>query len=165
MMEGGNKGPATPVRTKVHRRLSSVFIPPHPPILQRTVTVVSNAVTPVSSKFGFRPTTLPNEREVIPNCLSEPGVRRYQLHNYLHYCSNKIATTKYNLLTFIPKNLWEQFHRVANIYFVVIACLNWIPALQAFNKYVGMIPVGIVLLLTACKVGCLLLSDGFITFE
>uniref|UniRef100_A0A9J2PPK4 Phospholipid-transporting ATPase n=1 Tax=Ascaris lumbricoides TaxID=6252 RepID=A0A9J2PPK4_ASCLU len=147
-MERGNE---TTGRVKVHRRLSSVFIPPQPPILERTATLVNNVVTPVSTKFRLRAGTLSNEREVIPNCLAERGVHRYQLHNYRHYCGNKITTAKYTLLTFIPKNLWEQFHRIANLYFVIIACLNWIPALQAFNRYVGMIPVGLILLLTACK--------------
>src|SRR3989338_700372 len=33
---------------------------------------------------------------------------------------NKISTTKYNLLTFIPKNLIEQFKRIANLYFLFI---------------------------------------------
>jgi hypothetical protein len=25
------------------------------------------------------------------------------------HCSNKVSNTKYNLINFIPKNLWEQF--------------------------------------------------------
>jgi len=36
------------------------------------------------------------------------GVPIYQ------YTNNKIRTSKYTLLTFIPQNLYEQFHRVAN---------------------------------------------------
>jgi len=30
------------------------------------------------------------------------------------YVNNKIRTSKYTLLSFIPTNLYEQFHRVAN---------------------------------------------------
>eukprot|EP00833_Pecoramyces_ruminatium_P008870 jgi/Orpsp1_1/1182902/evm.model.c7180000083124.1 len=30
------------------------------------------------------------------------------------YINNKIRTSKYTLLNFIPANLYEQFHRVAN---------------------------------------------------
>ena len=37
-----------------------------------------------------------------------------------HLALHSISTTKYNLLTFFPKNLFEQFHRVANIYFLII---------------------------------------------
>jgi len=36
------------------------------------------------------------------------GVPLYQ------YTNNKLRTSKYTLLTFIPQNLYEQFHRVAN---------------------------------------------------
>jgi len=30
------------------------------------------------------------------------------------YINNKIRTSKYTLLNFIPANLYEQFHRIAN---------------------------------------------------
>lgn len=40
------------------------------------------------------------------------------------YPRNKIRTAKYTPLTFIPKNLWLQFHNVANIYFLFIVILQ-----------------------------------------
>ena len=40
------------------------------------------------------------------------------------YPRNKIRTAKYTPLTFIPKNLWLQFHNVANIYFTFIVILQ-----------------------------------------
>lgn len=33
--------------------------------------------------------------------------------------TNEISTSKYNLVTFLPKNLLEQFSRLANLYFLV----------------------------------------------
>jgi hypothetical protein len=36
-------------------------------------------------------------------------------HPNKDYLSNHISTTKYTLLSFIPKNLFEQFHRQAGI--------------------------------------------------
>lgn len=50
--------------------------------------------------------------------------------------SNRIRTTRYNILTFIPKNLFEQFHRVANVYFAVLIALNWVPVINAISKTV-----------------------------
>ncbi|MDP2434900.1 MAG: hypothetical protein Q8P67_04090, partial [archaeon] len=41
---------------------------------------------------------------------------------------NYVSTTKYTLWNFLPKNLWEQFHRIANIYFVFIAIITLTPA-------------------------------------
>lgn len=37
--------------------------------------------------------------------------------------SNSISTTKYSLVSWLPKSLWEQFRRIANIYFLVISAL------------------------------------------
>jgi Phospholipid-translocating ATPase N-terminal len=41
-----------------------------------------------------------------------------------HYPRNKIRTAKYTPLTFIPKDLWSQYHNVANIYFTFIVILQ-----------------------------------------
>ena len=39
------------------------------------------------------------------------------------YARNKIRTAKYTPLSFIPKNLWFQFHNIANIYFLFVIVL------------------------------------------
>ncbi|KAH7547145.1 hypothetical protein FEM48_Zijuj01G0278400 [Ziziphus jujuba var. spinosa] len=43
------------------------------------------------------------------------------------YRSNAISTTKYNFFTFLPKALFEQFRRVANLYFLLAALLSLTP--------------------------------------
>nr|XP_020454825.1 probable phospholipid-transporting ATPase VD [Monopterus albus] len=68
-----------------------------------------------------------------------------------NYKSNVIRTTKYNLLTFIPMNLFQQFHRVANLYFLFLALLNWVPVVEAFQKEITMIPLLVVLTVIAIK--------------
>lgn len=45
----------------------------------------------------------------------------------LNYKGNYVSTTKYTAANFVPKSLFEQFRRVANIYFLVIACLSFSP--------------------------------------
>ena len=67
------------------------------------------------------------------------------------YLNNRIRTTKYTLLSFIPRNLFEQFHRFANLYFLFIVLLNRVPAINAFGKEISMIPVIPVLIVTAVK--------------
>ncbi|KAG8142419.1 hypothetical protein E2320_006332 [Naja naja] len=67
------------------------------------------------------------------------------------YAKNRIRTTKYRLWSFIPRNLFEQFHRVANLYFLFIALLNWVPAVEAFRKEITMIPLCVVLTIIAVK--------------
>ncbi|XP_061634597.1 phospholipid-transporting ATPase VA [Phyllopteryx taeniolatus] len=68
-----------------------------------------------------------------------------------HYADNKIKTTKYTLLSFLPKNLFEQFHRFANVYFVFIALLNFVPVVNAFQPELALAPVVFILSVTAIK--------------
>uniref|UniRef100_A0A673BG61 Phospholipid-transporting ATPase n=1 Tax=Sphaeramia orbicularis TaxID=375764 RepID=A0A673BG61_9TELE len=67
------------------------------------------------------------------------------------YKGNTIRTTKYSLLTFIPMNLFQQFHRAANLYFLFLALLNWVPVVEAFQKEITMIPLLVVLTVIAIK--------------
>lgn len=68
-----------------------------------------------------------------------------------YFPGNAIKTTKYTPLLFIPMNLFEQFHRLANIYFVGLAILNFVPLVNAFEPTVAMIPILIIMSLTALK--------------
>ncbi|GLD65450.1 probable phospholipid-transporting ATPase VA [Lates japonicus] len=68
-----------------------------------------------------------------------------------HYANNKIKTTKYTVLSFLPKNLFEQFHRFANVYFVFIALLNFVPVVNAFQPELALAPVVFILSVTAIK--------------
>lgn len=45
-------------------------------------------------------------------------------HIIYTYPRNKIRTAKYTALTFVPKNIWLQFHNIANIYFLFVIILN-----------------------------------------
>ncbi|XP_056898637.1 phospholipid-transporting ATPase VB isoform X2 [Takifugu flavidus] len=68
-----------------------------------------------------------------------------------HFPGNAIKTTKYTPLLFIPMNLFEQFHRLANLYFVGLAILNFVPVVNAFQPEVALIPICVILALTALK--------------
>lgn len=43
----------------------------------------------------------------------------HEFNTTFQYVNNYIRTSKYTLLSFIPRNLFEQFQRVANIYFLL----------------------------------------------
>lgn len=68
-----------------------------------------------------------------------------------NFAGNMISTTKYSIWTFLPLNLWEQFHRFANVYFVFILILNFMPGIDAFAKEVAPIPVVLTLAAVAIK--------------
>ncbi|KAK8964577.1 Phospholipid-transporting ATPase 1 [Platanthera guangdongensis] len=65
--------------------------------------------------------------------------------------NNSIRTTKYSIITFLPKNLFEQFHRVAYIYFLILAVINQIPQLGVFTPAASILPLAFVLGVTAVK--------------
>ncbi|KAG7032916.1 Phospholipid-transporting ATPase 1 [Cucurbita argyrosperma subsp. argyrosperma] len=67
------------------------------------------------------------------------------------FARNSIRTGKYSILTFLPRNLFEQFHRIAYIYFLAIAVLNQLPQLAVFGRTVSILPLAFVLLVTAVK--------------
>lgn len=67
------------------------------------------------------------------------------------FAGNSIKTAKYSVLTFLPRNLFEQFHRVAYIYFLVIAVLNQLPQLAVFGRTASLLPLTFVLLVSAVK--------------
>ena len=46
------------------------------------------------------------------------------------YTRNKIRTAKYTPLSFIPKNIWFQFHQIANIFFLFNVILIVSPQLS-----------------------------------
>ncbi|XP_063811477.1 phospholipid-transporting ATPase IK-like [Pseudophryne corroboree] len=52
------------------------------------------------------------------------------------YADNTIKTSKYNLLTFIPKNLYEQYHQLHVIYFTAIFIIQSIPQIKTQPTFI-----------------------------
>ena len=47
--------------------------------------------------------------------------------------TNAVISSKYTPLSFLPLNLFEQFHNVANLYFLLVGVLQAIPAVSTTN--------------------------------
>ncbi|CAG8666249.1 55_t:CDS:1 [Cetraspora pellucida] len=68
------------------------------------------------------------------------------------YVTNKIRTSKYTLLTFLPKNLFEQFRRVANMYFLFLVILQLFPMIGSeVQPFIASMPLISIILMTALK--------------
>ncbi|RAK81783.1 aminophospholipid-translocating P4-type ATPase DRS2 [Aspergillus fijiensis CBS 313.89] len=98
-------------------------------------------------KFGF------GRRKVDPSTL---GPRMIVLNNppanAVHkFVDNHVSTAKYNIFTFIPKFLFEQFSKYANLFFLFTAVLQQIPNVTPTNRYTTIGPLLIVLLVSAIK--------------
>ncbi|KAH7354284.1 phospholipid-transporting ATPase [Plectosphaerella cucumerina] len=67
------------------------------------------------------------------------------------YVDNHVSTAKYNFATFLPKFLIEQFSKIANVFFLFTAALQQIPGLSPTNQYTTIIPLVMVLMVSAGK--------------
>uniref|UniRef100_A0A8C2GC90 Phospholipid-transporting ATPase n=1 Tax=Cyprinus carpio TaxID=7962 RepID=A0A8C2GC90_CYPCA len=65
--------------------------------------------------------------------------------------SFKYATSKYNVFTFLPLNLFEQFQRLANAYFVFLLILQLIPQISSLSWFTTVVPLLLVLSITLAK--------------
>lgn len=101
--------------------------PPTPRRRKAKPNVLSNLVNSDFDLLAFlfdpkRPIAVP--RTVYINLPVEPlvptgdkQVDKRALNGRI-YESNQVLTSKYNIATFIPRNLLEQFRRVANVFFL-----------------------------------------------
>lgn len=67
------------------------------------------------------------------------------------YVDNHVSTAKYNVATFLPKFLFEQFSKYANLFFLFTAALQQIPNISPTNRYTTIAPLIIVLMVSAGK--------------
>jgi phospholipid-transporting ATPase len=67
------------------------------------------------------------------------------------YVDNHISTSKYNVITFLPKFLYEQFSKYANLFFLFTAILQQIPGISPTSRYTTIVPLAIVLMVSAIK--------------
>ena len=77
---------------------------------------------------------------------------KYNEANQMMYESNKISTSKYTLLNFIPKILMEQLSRICNVYLLVIALFQSIKSISYTDGYpLILIPLTMIILLNGFK--------------
>jgi phospholipid-translocating ATPase len=69
------------------------------------------------------------------------------------FARNIVVNTKYNVLTFVPKVLYEQFRYFFNLYFLLVACSQFFPPLQIGLLVTYIAPLAFVLAVTMCKEG------------
>ena len=93
----------------------------------------------------------PLERRTIHVNLPLPPSAMYKGEPVVRYVRNKVRTAKYTIITFLPRNLFEQFRRVATIYFLGLVILQLFPIFGAPKGQIGMLPLLAILGMTAIK--------------
>ena len=68
------------------------------------------------------------------------------------FCNNSIRTAKYSVLTFIPLNLFTQFSKASNLYFLLIAYMQTVNRISITGgKSMMAYPLGAVILTSMIK--------------
>lgn len=81
-----------------------------------------------------------------------PQIYSYPVHSEsLH--TNAIKTSHYTLLNFLPICLYEQFHRLANLFFLFCAILQAIPVVSPLNPVMGFVSLIFMLAISTVKFG------------
>ncbi|KAF8967406.1 hypothetical protein BGZ46_000170 [Entomortierella lignicola] len=83
--------------------------------------------------------------ETIANDLDAPEVI------VPRYPTNKVTTSKYDLFSFVPKNLFEQFRRIANLYFLFVAALGVVHIFGGYAPFLSFLPLIFIIVVTAIK--------------
>ncbi|PHH70937.1 hypothetical protein CDD80_5648 [Ophiocordyceps camponoti-rufipedis] len=69
------------------------------------------------------------------------------------YLSNNVRTSRYTIWDFIPKQLFFQFSRVGNFYFLCVGVPQMIPGLSTTGSFTTILPLFFFVLLTVAKEG------------
>ncbi|CAG9321794.1 unnamed protein product [Blepharisma stoltei] len=80
-------------------------------------------------------------------------INGFESNKQFKYPSNYISTTKYNIVTFFPRCLFEQFKKLANIYFLAIAVLQSIPQISPLTPFTAIFPLVFVLAVAMIREG------------
>ena len=89
-------------------------------------------------------------RIVVNQALKPPYVDKHSRPTQ-NFHSNSIRTSKYTLLTFLPKNLYEQFRGIANFYFLMMVILQIFSYFATVSIFIAAAPILFIVVVTGIK--------------
>ncbi|KAI7850667.1 hypothetical protein BDC45DRAFT_546515 [Circinella umbellata] len=78
-------------------------------------------------------------------------VNNPELNEDQKFLHNRIFTAKYTIITFLPRFLYEEFSKYANLFFLFISGIQQIPDISPTSRWTTLVPLVIVLFITALK--------------
>ncbi|EKM52958.1 uncharacterized protein PHACADRAFT_259127 [Phanerochaete carnosa HHB-10118-sp] len=109
------------------------------------------SITESPPEPGAAPPVTGVRRNIYVNMPLPPDELDHKGEPVVRYVRNKVRTSKYTIITFVPKNLFEQFRRVANLYFLAVAVLQIFPVFGAPSPQTGVLPLLFIIAVTAIK--------------
>ena len=87
-----------------------------------------------------------NQRKLYINTYINPLFN--QTH---HFCSNRIKTSKYSLISFFPLALFYQFNSCFNLFFLFTAIITSIPSISTLTPMSAIMPFVVVLIISLIR--------------
>ena len=95
-------------------------------------------------------------------------INNSELNSEQKFLHNRVTTGKYSMLSFLPRFLYEEFSKYANLFFLFVSCiqvsffffrfpyetntlLKQIPDISPTSRWTTLVPLVIVLFITAVK--------------
>lgn len=69
------------------------------------------------------------------------------------YMDNTIRSSKYTVWNFVPRQLFAQFSKLANFYFLSVSILQMIPGLSTTGSFTTIVPLSFFVMLSMAKEG------------
>uniref|UniRef100_A0A8C9VDR3 Phospholipid-transporting ATPase n=1 Tax=Scleropages formosus TaxID=113540 RepID=A0A8C9VDR3_SCLFO len=112
--------------------------------IQRTVSGLRSRVEGYEkTEDASEKTSLADQEDTRLIFINQPQLTKF--------CSNRVSTAKYNVLTFLPRFLYSQFRRAANSFFLFIALLQQIPDVSPTGRWTTLVPLLFILVVAAVK--------------
>jgi len=113
-------------------------------ILLKALTELKNRLQP-----GFQRPFDENGRRIILNSIQQHPL--IDSRTGRPYINNEIRSSRYTIWTFLPRQLWYQFSKLANLYFLSISILQLIPGLSTTGTFTTLIPLLIFVSISMAK--------------
>jgi phospholipid-translocating P-type ATPase (flippase) len=94
---------------------------------------MDNKISPTKTVKGKGKKLKSNMRKIFINN-STKNLRKY------NYINNFVKSSIYTAFDFLPKSLLFQFRRYANIYFLIVTSLQFVPAISPLNPITAIVP-------------------------
>uniref|UniRef100_A0A3Q2YBP1 Phospholipid-transporting ATPase n=1 Tax=Hippocampus comes TaxID=109280 RepID=A0A3Q2YBP1_HIPCM len=83
--------------------------------------------------------------------LHPPTLICLSVSHHTKFCDNHVSTTKYGVLSFLPRFMYEQIRRAANAFFLFITLMQQIPDVSPTGRYTTLVPLIFILTVAGIK--------------
>lgn len=111
------------------------------PLSTKPVRRPTGWMTSLANRFKGRGAMVPKTGNRIIPISSSRSTPLIQPETGKPFVSNAVTTARYTLWDFLPKQLYAQFSKIANVYFLFVASLQMVPGWSTTGQYTTLVPL------------------------